>query len=521
MNQPRSRRAVLGMLGAAPVAAAGLLSTSNTAHAGPADPVHADPALATRIREIIDGSEFAGARWGMRFQPHGADTPLHTLNPDDQFVPASAVKVLIAGSAFAALGAEHRFRTRVHRTGPVRHGVLDGDLVLVAGGDLVLGPRSRPHGQVAVPYPDHTYGSATDLIPGDPLQQLRALAGQVRCRGIRRVEGRIVVDASLFREGREDIANGNDAIPVSPMMLNDNVVDVVVTPGPAAGTPAELRISPRTSYVSVQGDVMTIPAGQAPRPWTFTRTATNPDGSHTVRLTGDVVAGGQPVVRPYYVPDPVRFAEVAFAQALDEAGVGIVGAPTAPAARHLVAEHVSPALAELSKVMLKLSSNVHTVYFPYLVGAVAGHDPVTAKATGVGLQRELFAQAGLDPAESDDGVYSPNFFVQFLDYLVRQPYFDAYYRAMPILGRDGTLADVTPDSPAAGHVYAKTGTGGTGTKLYKAMAGYLFLPDGRPVVFAEFLDRNVGSLAEAMALQARAGELQAEIVTAVYESLTR
>jgi D-alanyl-D-alanine carboxypeptidase/D-alanyl-D-alanine-endopeptidase (penicillin-binding protein 4) len=304
-------------------------------------------------------------------------------------------------------------------------------------------------------------------------------------------------------------------------MLNDNVVDIVATPGPAAGAPAELRISPQTSYVSVLNGVSTISTGQTPRPWTFTPVATNPDGTHTVRLTGDVVAGGQPVVRPYYVPDPVRFAEVAFTQALDDAGIGTMGTLTTAAARHLVAEHVSPALAELSKVMLKLSSNVHTVYFPYLVGAIAGHDPVTAKATGIDLQRALFAQAGLDPDESNDDSYSPNFFVHFLDHLVGKPYFPAYYRAMPILGRDGTLADVAPDSPAAGHVYAKTGTGGTATKLYKAMAGYLFLPDGRPVVFAEFLDRKVGSLAEAMALQTPAGELQADIVTAVYESLTR
>lgn len=501
------------MLGAAPVAAAGLLSTPDTARA--------EPALSARIQRLIGSSAFAGARWGMRFQVHGTDEPVHTLNPREQFFPASAVKALIAGSAFAALGPGHRFRTRVHRTGPVRHGVLAGDLVLVASGDLVLGPRSRPHGGLALPHPDHTYGSATELIPGDPLRQLRDLAAQVRRQGIRRVRGRVVVDASLFRQGRESIANGGDMIPVSPMMLNDNVVDVVVTPGPVAGAPATLRISPGTSYVTVLGDVATIPAGQPPRRWAFTPVATNPDGTHTVRLTGDVVAGTRPVVRPYFVPDPVRFAEVAFAQALADAGVDVMGTLTTGTARRLVAEHVSPALAEQSKVMLKLSSNVHTAYFPYLVGAIAGGDAVNAKATGIELQRALFTRMGLDPDESNDGTYSPDFFVRFLDHLVRQPYFAEYYRAMPILGRDGTLTDVTPDSPAAGRVYAKTGTGGTGSTFYKALAGYLFLPDGRVVVFAEFLDLDVGSLAEAMALQAPAEELQAGIVTTVYESLVR
>lgn len=512
MNQPRSRRAVLGVLGAAPVAAAGLLSTRDTAAA--------EPALAARIQEITGRSELAGARWGMRFHLYGANEPVHTLNPQEEFNPASAVKVLIAGSAFSALGPEHRFRTRVYRAGPVRHGVLDGDLVLVAGGDLVLGPRQRPHGTIAVPYPDHTYGSAAEPVPGDPLRQLRDLAGRVRRHGIRRVAGRVRVDASLFRQGQESIANGGDMIPVSPMMVNDNVVDVVVTPGPAPGAPVGLRLSPRIPFVRVVNDVATIPAGQPARRLTFTPVATNADGTHTVRLTGDVVAGGQTTVCPYFVPDPVRFTEIAFAEALGDAGVEIAHGSAVDAPRRLLAEHVSPALSEQVKVMLKLSSNVHTVYFPYLVGAIAGHDPVTAKATGVEFQRNLFEQAGLDPDESNEGTYSSNFFVQFLEHMVRQPYFTAFHQALPILGRDGTLSDVTPDSPAAGRVYAKTGTAGSGTRLHKALAGYLFLPDGRLVVFAEFLERPVGSAAEAFALQEHAGIAQADIVTAVYESLT-
>jgi serine-type D-Ala-D-Ala carboxypeptidase/endopeptidase (penicillin-binding protein 4) len=515
MNQPPSRRTVLGVLGAAPVAAAGLLSTRDTARA--------EPALAARIREIIDRSEFAGARWGMRFQLHGADEPVYTLNPLDRFMPASAVKVFIGGSAFSALGPNHRFRTRVYRTGPVRHGVLEGDLVLVASGDLVLGPRVRPHGTIAVPDPDHTYGSATEPVPGDPLRQLRDLADQVRRQGVRRIRGRVIVDASLFRQGQESIANGGDMIPVSPIMLNDNVVDVVVTPGPTAGTPAGLRLSPPTRYVNVLNEVTT--AGQAVRPLTFTPVTTNPDGTHSVRLTGEVAAGGKPLVRPYFVPDPVRFAEVAFGQVLGDAGITVTHATLADTPRRLLAEHVSPVLAEQAKVMLKLSSNVHTVYFPYLVGAIAGHDPDNAKATGVRFQRALFEQAGLDPDHAENGTYSSDFFVQFLRHMARQRYFSAYYKAMPILGRDGTLTDVAPDSPAAGHVYAKTGTaggasvGGTNARLYKALAGYLFLPDGRLVVFAEFLEQAVGSVGEAMALQEKAGATQADIVTAVYESL--
>jgi D-alanyl-D-alanine carboxypeptidase/D-alanyl-D-alanine-endopeptidase (penicillin-binding protein 4) len=500
MNQ-HSRRTVLGT---AAITAAGLLSTRAVARA--------EPALATRIQEIITRSELAGSRWGMRFQVHGTDEPVYALNPDRRFVPASSLKVFIAGSAFDALGPLHRFRSRVNAHGPVRRGVLDGDLVLVAGGDLMLGPRLRPHGTIALPDPDHTYGSATEPIPGDPLQQLRELARQVRLRGVRRVAGRVRVDASLFRQGQEDIFNGLGPIPVSPMMVNDNVIDVVVTPG-------RVELSPETRYVTVINEVTTV--DRPARRLTFTPVATNPDGTRTVRLTGDIQVGGQPVVCPYFVPDPARFAEIAFAQALTEAGISIANGRTGDGKPRLLAEHVSPPLSEQAKVMLKLSSNVHTVYLPYLVGAIAGHDADNAKVAGARLQSALFERAGLEPVDPTSGTFSPDYFVQFLRHMARQRYFTAYRDAMAILGRDGTLTDTTPDSPAAGRTFAKTGTGFLGTEFHKALAGYLVLPDGRLVVFSQLMDMTVGSAAEAMALQQSAGVAQADIVTAVYESLTR
>jgi serine-type D-Ala-D-Ala carboxypeptidase/endopeptidase (penicillin-binding protein 4) len=513
------RRTVLGLLGAAPAAAAGLLSAGPAARASTRATTRAD-SLAARIAEITGRSEFAGSRWGMRFQVLDAAEPVYALNPEQRFVAASTVKVFIGGSAFAALGPDHRFRTTVHRTGPVVRGVLDGHLVLVAGGDLLLGPRTRPDGTLALPYPDHSYGNATRPVPGDPLRQLRQLARQVAGRGIRRVQGRVVVDGSLFRQGIEEIANGFTPIPVSPMMLNDNIVDVVVTPAGRAGEPALLRVSPETAYVRVDNAVTTV-AGPS-RPPAFGPVSPGPDGTHSVRLNGEVAVGAGSVVLPYYVPDPVRFAEVALTHALREEGVEVADQLSTrdATARACVAEHVSPPLSEEVKVMLKLSSNVHTVYFPYLVGAIAGEDPVTAEATGQRYQRALIEQAGLDPDDPANGGHTSDFFVGFLRHLARQRYFTAYRAALPVMGRDGTLADIVPDSPAAGRVFAKTGTGASRTTVHKAMTGYLVLPDRTLVVFAEFMNQPVTSLDEAMVVQGRAGTAQGEIVTAVYESLT-
>src|SRR3954453_4034473 len=76
------------------------------------------------------------------------------------------------------------------------------------------------------------------------------------------------------------------------------------------------------------------------------------------------------------------------------------------------------------------------------------------------------------------------------------PDFAAYDAALPVLGRDGTLAKAVPaDSPARGHARAKTGTywldnglNGRSVLTSKALAGYMETALGRQLVFAFFLN---------------------------------
>jgi len=71
----------------------------------------------------------------------------------------------------------------------------------------------------------------------------------------------------------------------------------------------------------------------------------------------------------------------------------------------------------------------------------------------------------------------------------------AWGESTPILGVDGSLADVVPpDDPARGHVHAKTGTlaaqreDGTIVLQTKALAGYIDTPKGKRLVFALYIN---------------------------------
>lgn len=63
---------------------------------------------------------------------------LSARNQRDVFIPASVAKLPAALAALDLLGADRRFLTTVAATGPVKKGIVQGDLVLIGGGDPTL-----------------------------------------------------------------------------------------------------------------------------------------------------------------------------------------------------------------------------------------------------------------------------------------------------------------------------------------------------------------------------------------------
>lgn len=497
------------------------------------------PTLSQRIQRIVDRPEFRHALFGIEFYSLDSREPIYTLNADKLFVSASTTKLFTEGTALELLGADYRFHTRVYRTGTLAtDGTLEGDLVLVASGDPDLSARVRPDGTLAFENEDHAYDGDphTRAVPGDPLLIIRKLAAQVAAHGVKRITGRVLVDATMFRGGDRDLGTG---LVISPIVVNDNIVDLMVGGGTAAGAPAVITASPVTSYVRIVNEVTTSAAGS--RPHIFFRTdAADAAGLHTVTVAGSAPAGQAPILYAYAVPDPARFAEVTFAEALRERGV-MVPATAAEAkvddaafkssytADHLVAEHVSPPLAEDVKVTLKVSQNLHASMMPRVLRAAIAPNDTTR--TGFDLEHDFLAKAGLDlaGAQQADGAggdahFTPAFVVSYLAYMSAQKDSATFRNALPILGRDGTLWNIQPSSPAANHVFAKTGTFAVDDPLNrrllvtgKGLAGYITTADGRHLAFAAYVN-NVSVSTDPDAVTQVVGQALGEIAAAAYDS---
>ncbi len=497
--------------------------------------------LEQRIQKIMDRPEFAHSRFGLKFISADTGSVVYELNSPQLFVPASTTKLLTEGTALELLGEDYRFHTKIYRTGPIqKDGTLQGDLVLVASGDLNLSMRMQPDDTLAFEDWDHSYcGPDSKGLPGDPLLVMREFARQVAAKGIERVKGRVLVDATLFPEGDRELGTG---VVMSPIVVNDNVVDVVVSPGPTENSPVQLKIALQTSYLAIINQATTGKVGSGTS-LKYGSEKLNPDGTRSVTLTGSLALGAKPTMDSYPVPEPSRFAATVLMEALKEQGVtSTLAAPTDQidfkalaanyAPENAVAEHVSPPLKEEVKVTLKVSQNLHASCMPFLLGALVAHKDSQIKQAGFDVENGFLTKAGLDlggAAQSDgaggNAYFSPDFMVQYLFYMAKQKDYDDFYRALPILGKDGTLVKVQVNSPAAGHVHAKTGTyalyDALNKKLMvtgKGLAGYMDTASGQHLILALYVNMVSVSPDDPEAIQKIAGEALGEIAAAAYDA---
>src|SRR5258708_6717075 len=170
---------------------------------------------------------------------------------------------------------------------------------------------------------------------------------------------------------------------------------------------------------------------------------------------------------------------------------------------------------------------------PYLLGALAGKNTKNPLDAGFKLEHDFLQVAKLDlsGAAQGDGaggdwadLFTPDFMVHYLTYWTTRPDYQVFFRALPILGKDGTLAKIQTNSPGAGHVFAKTGTFGSEDRLGgktmlngKGLAGYIFTKDGKRLAFAAYVN-HVSLRQDPDAPQEAAGQALEEIGAAAYDA---
>jgi serine-type D-Ala-D-Ala carboxypeptidase/endopeptidase (penicillin-binding protein 4) len=381
---------------------------------------------------------------GAVVEEHGADIGLP---------PASVAKAPTALYALLGLGLEHRFVTRILASGgSIQGGVLRGDLVLQGGGDPVL-----------------------------ETSELAVLAQRLVALGLRRVEGRLLVDdgalPSIPAIAADQPVQAGYNPSISGMNLNFNRVHFAWQNGGGG-----LRVSmdarsgsevPGVSVIGVeavarQGPIYAHAETGGREMWTVARPVLTGTGSRWL-----------PVRRPaLYAGDVLR--------ALLAARGCTVPAPQ-PArgtSGAVLAEHRSDPLPEMMRVMLQFSTNITAEAAGLSASRKQNPQVGTLDQSGAQMSRWLAARYGAQGLHFVDhsglGVDSrvtARAMAQFFHAAAREGVLPDLLRPHPIRDRQW--------QPIANHpirVRAKTGT----LSFASGLGGYVRTPAGRDLAFAIF-----------------------------------
>lgn len=397
------------------------------------------------------------------------NTTLVSQLPDRPMQPASTMKLVTTMVGLEQLGPVFRGRTELLSAGEVVKGRLLGDLVLRGGADA-------------------------DLDSAALQRMLQALRNQ----GIRKIDGNLVIDRSVFNPARMDI--GVPPFDESPeayynvipdaLLVNKNMLQIDMR-STAKGIklamePVLERVSIKSAMSLIDGDCAKWEDG-----WKPPEVKKEADGRIRIVLNG---AFPKDCVRTksINVLDRQDYVERLFRMTWKKLGGGLRGKTVeglAPADAKVLAAHVSRALPEVVRDINKPSDNAlaRTVFLSLgslEADTTAGSHPIP----GVNTQttfirsdlavREWMRKQGINDTglvmENGSGLsrlerISAQQMAGLLQAGLRSKWAPEFQASLPIVAVDGTMRKRLADSPAASRARMKTGT----LRDVAALAGYV------------------------------------------------
>ena len=190
--------------------------------------------------------------------------------------------------------------------------------------------------------------------------------------------------------------------------------------------------------------------------------------------------------------NPPAFAAARLDDALEARGIAVRHSPSArraPRGLDVIASVDSPPMERIVKLMDKPSDNFFAELLAKDIAMQANGRGTTSAGAALisGFARQLGARARLVDGSglSRGNRASPYRVVRLLTAMAQRDEYPALLDALPIAGRDGTLADRMRSGPARSHCHAKTGT----LSDVSALSGYCEARSGDVYGFSFLMNR--------------------------------
>jgi D-alanyl-D-alanine carboxypeptidase/D-alanyl-D-alanine-endopeptidase (penicillin-binding protein 4) len=423
--------------------------------------------------------------WAVDIRAVDSGERLFELNSGRLMMPASNMKILTLAVAADSLGWDYRFTTTLEARGTISSGVLHGDLVVKSNGDPTVNTRN---------------GRAAAVID--------KWAQALRAAGIDSVDGRIIGDDQAFDDEwigagwAWDYLQYDYAAPVGALEYNEDFATLTIAPASDVGGRPLVQLQ-SGSGLELVNHATTGAEGSA-NTIDYRRHLDRP----VIEVTGSVPLGGKTDTRSVAVVNPTLFFAEALKSELSSRGIAVNGpavdfddvaaeflspngttnhgesAPTST----LIAKTESPPLHEIATVLMKISQNLYAETLLKAVGAMANGlgttegGRIAARKTlsawgiktdsyviydGSGLSRYNYITAGT--------------VVDVLLHMYTDPrHRDRFLPALPIAGKDGTIATRMRGTRAEGNAIAKTGS----ISNARSLSGFVKTRDGEMIVFS-------------------------------------
>ena len=432
---------------------------------GPPNARAAPDAMPAAVAAALDRAELPRDSLVALVQEVGSDRPRLAWRADQPVNPASMTKLLTTFASLELLGPAWHWTTPVWLQGIVRHGVLEGDLVIKGSGDPTL-----------------------------VVERAWLMLRRVQQLGVRRIQGDIVLDRSAFDVPEHSPADFDGEalrpynVRADALMLNYKALVFTFTPDAARGTAV---VSADMPLAGVRIDA-TVPLRVGPcGDW---RRALRADFSDPtkVRFAGTFAAACAQKAWPVAYADPQQYNERALLGLWHELGGRISGvvrdgtAPTTPP----TFEVASPPLAEVIRDINKYSNNVMAQQLFLTLGLTqrgAGTPDAARAVLRQWAARKLGANADLT-LDNGSGLsretrVSARLLARLLQAAWASPWMPELMSSLPVTGTDGTLEHSTA---VPGRAHLKTGS----LRGVAGVAGYVLADSGRRYVVVAIVNHD-------------------------------
>lgn len=481
-----------------------------------AKPVQTLDELQSKIRQRLFDPVVRRGRVGVKVVSLNSGKVIFEQDSEKYFMPASNMKNFTVATALEKLGPDFKFVTSVYANSPPDiTGTIKGDLRIYGRGDISI---------------------STAFNNGDYYKGIDNLVDKIAAAGVKRVDGGIVGDESYFRgfyipgTWEWDDLQAYYGAEVSALPINDNAVDIAVTPGPRGGSCTAAISPPNTLFQIVN---LCTTSGSKRELSVVKKLDRN-----VLQITGSIPFGDNGYRTSVAITRPAELFVALLKQRLELRGITVTGVSRTTTIRSPeitviadppsigpveIAKLESPPLSLIAAKTMKPSQNMFTETILWTLGEEKGpgrmFDASTGKR-GYSEPRPDSSELGINTVKAflkqigaaDDGILqydgsglsrhdliTPAAVVTLYTYMAKQSKNAQVWRdSLTIAGVDGTLANRLKGTAAEANFRGKTGT----IDQVSALSGYMTTAAGDPLVVSIIVNgvggatRNRTSLAD-------------------------